>query len=105
MARSDSESTHNFAHGFLDSSVLFCVGAMALIGSFKAGVESDYSLLLTKSVLDGFVAIIFGGALGIGVAFWLAGLTAARYEPHRWATNQSVVSFKTISFSGSLKIS
>ncbi len=65
----DPEHSHDFAHGFLDASVLFCVGAMALIGSFKAGVEGDYALLLTKSVLDGFVAIILAAALGIGVAF------------------------------------
>ena len=71
VARSgeDSPGGHNFAYGFLDASVLFCVGAMSLIGSFKAGVEGDYALLLTKSVLDGFVAIIFAAALGMGVAF------------------------------------
>jgi uncharacterized membrane protein YqgA involved in biofilm formation len=64
-----SEDGHDFAQGFLDASVIFCVGAMALIGSFKAGVEADYSILLTKSVLDGFVAMIFAAALGVGVIF------------------------------------
>lgn len=58
-----------FATGFLNASVLFCSGAMAIVGSFRAGTEGDYSLLLTKSVLDGFVSIIFAGAMGIGVAF------------------------------------
>ncbi|MCX7774845.1 MAG: DUF554 domain-containing protein [Spirochaetaceae bacterium] len=58
-----------FAAGFLNASVLFCSGAMAIVGSFKAGTEGDYSLILTKSVLDGFVSIIFAGAMGIGVAF------------------------------------
>jgi len=58
-----------FAYGFLNASVLFCVGAMALVGSFRAGTEGDYSLLLTKSVMDGFIAIIFAGAMGIGVGF------------------------------------
>ena len=58
-----------FAAGFLNASVLFCSGAMAIVGSFRAGTEGDYSLLLTKSVLDGFVSIIFEGAMGIGVAF------------------------------------
>ncbi len=58
-----------FAAGFLNASVLFCSGAMAIVGSFRAGTEGDYSLLLTKSVLDGFVSIIFAGAMGIGVAF------------------------------------
>jgi uncharacterized membrane protein YqgA involved in biofilm formation len=63
------ETGRDFAYGFLDASVLFCVGAMALIGSFKAGAEGDYTLILTKSVLDGFMAIVLTAALGVGVAF------------------------------------
>jgi uncharacterized membrane protein YqgA involved in biofilm formation len=67
FARGDSG--RDFAYGFLNASVLFCVGAMTLIGSFKAGAEGDYTLLLTKSVMDGFMAIVFTAAMGIGVAF------------------------------------
>jgi len=63
------ETGKNFAYGFLDASLLFCVGAMTLIGSFKAGAEGDYSLILTKSVLDGFMAIVLTAAMGVGVAF------------------------------------
>lgn len=59
----------DFAFGFLNASVLFCVGAMALVGSFKAGAEGNYDLILTKSVLDGFMSIVFTAAMGIGVAF------------------------------------
>ncbi|MFA6504997.1 MAG: DUF554 domain-containing protein [Treponemataceae bacterium] len=59
----------DFGHGFLNASVLFCVGAMSLVGSFRAGTEGDYTLILTKSVLDGFMAIFFAAALGPGVAF------------------------------------
>jgi uncharacterized protein len=65
----DVPSSHDFAYGFLNASVIFCVGAMALVGSFKAGAQGDYELILTKSVLDGFVAMILAAALGIGVAF------------------------------------
>jgi len=64
-----SKSEGAFAAGFLNASILFCAGAMAIVGSFRAGTEGDYSLILTKSVLDGFVSIIFAGAMGIGVAF------------------------------------
>lgn len=63
------EAGGSFAYGFLNASVLFCVGAMALVGSFKAGTERDYDLLLTKSVMDGFIAITFAGAMGVGVGF------------------------------------
>lgn len=58
-----------FAYGFLNASVLFCVGAMSIIGSFRAGTEGNYDLILTKSVMDGFIAIMFAGAMGMGVGF------------------------------------
>lgn len=63
------DSSSKFAEGFLTSSVLFCVGAMALVGSFKAGTEGDYTIILTKSVLDGFVAIMLAAAFGISIFF------------------------------------
>jgi len=58
-----------FAMGFLDATVLFCVGAMAIVGSFKAGVDKDYQLLLLKSVLDGSISIFLAAVMGWGVAF------------------------------------
>jgi uncharacterized protein len=63
------ESGTDFAYGFLNASVLFCVGAMALVGSFRAGAEGNYDLIFTKSVMDGFMAIVLTAAMGIGVAF------------------------------------
>jgi len=60
---------HSFARGFLESSVLFCVGSMAILGSLNAGAHGDYSLLLTKTVMDSFVAILLAASLGMGVAF------------------------------------
>ncbi len=63
------DSGGEFSHGFLSASVLFCVGAMTIVGSFQAGVDGDYELLLTKSVMDGTMAILLTAAMGIGVAF------------------------------------
>jgi len=60
---------HDFAYAFLTASVLFCVGAMTIVGAFQAGTEGDYQLLLTKSVMDGFMSIMLSAAMGIGVAF------------------------------------
>lgn len=65
----EADSKNNFAYAFLNSSVLFCVGAMSIVGSFKAGVDHDYSIIFTKSILDGFMAISFAAAMGIGTAF------------------------------------
>ncbi len=62
-------SESSFAHGFLNASILFCVGAMTIVGSIRAGVSQDYELLLTKSVMDGISAVIFAAGMGIGVAF------------------------------------
>ncbi len=59
----------NFAYAFLNASVLFCVGAMAIVGSFKAGIEKDYSIIFLKSILDGFISIGFAVAMGLGTAF------------------------------------
>lgn len=59
----------NFAYAFLNSSVLFCVGAMAIVGSFQAGVDHDYTTIFTKSILDGFISISFAAAMGVGTAF------------------------------------
>lgn len=58
-----------FSEGFLTSSMLFCVGAMSIIGSFNAGTTGDAKLILIKSVLDGFMAIILAGRFGLGVMF------------------------------------
>ena len=62
-------SQGEFAYGFLSASVLFCVGAMTVVGSFQAGVDGNYELLLTKSVMDGTMAILLTAAMGVGVAF------------------------------------
>lgn len=62
-------SNSNFAYAFLNSSVLFCVGAMAIVGSFEAGVNHNYTTIFTKSILDGFMAISFTAAMGIGTVF------------------------------------
>lgn len=73
-----TDGARDFAYGFLNASLLFCVGAMAIVGSFKAGTEGDGTLIYTKSVLDGAMAIVFTAAQGIGVAF--SALTVLVYQ-------------------------
>ncbi len=65
----DVNTSKNFARAFLEASVLFCVGGMSILGSIKAGVEGDYTIIFTKSILDGFLSIVFASAMGIGTAF------------------------------------
>ena len=60
---------NKFAEGFLSASLLFCVGAMSIVGSISAGLSQDYSVIFTKSILDGVSAIIFASTFGVGVLF------------------------------------
>lgn len=62
-------SDGRFAHGFLNASLLFCVGAMTILGSLQAGIEGKYDIILIKSVMDGFMAFIMASTLGPGVGF------------------------------------
>lgn len=64
-----------FASGFINATLLFCVGAMAVVGSLKAGLENDSSTLLAKAALDGVSSIIFASSFGIGVVFAAIPLT------------------------------
>ncbi|MBO8457328.1 MAG: DUF554 domain-containing protein [Spirochaetes bacterium] len=61
-----AEKGKNFGLAFLNASVLFCVGAMAIVGSVDAGIKGDYTVIYTKSVLDFFMAIVFASIFGGG---------------------------------------
>ena len=56
------------SEGFVTASLVYCVGAMAIVGSLNSGLKGDHSILFTKSMLDGISAIMFTSTLGIGVA-------------------------------------
>lgn len=56
------------SEGFVTASLVYCVGAMAIVGSLNSGLKGDHSILFTKAVLDGISAIMFTSTLGIGVA-------------------------------------
>lgn len=63
-----SSSEHStVAEGFVDASLLFCVGSLAVVGSIQDGLTGDYQTLATKAVLDGFASIALASTLGWGV--------------------------------------
>ncbi len=64
--------------GFVTASLVYCVGAMAIVGSINSGIRGDHSMLITKGILDGVSAIIFTSTLGIGVA--LSALAVLVYQ-------------------------
>ena len=57
----------SISEGFVTSSLLFCVGAMAVVGSLESGLQGNHTTLFAKSILDGISSIIFTSSLGIGV--------------------------------------
>ena len=63
------------AEGFVTASLLFCIGAMAVVGSISAGLTGDNSILLTKSVLDFISSTMLSAAFGLGVMLSVIPLT------------------------------
>ena len=61
-----------FSEGFINASVLFVTGAMAILGSIEAGINQNYSILITKTVIDTVVAVTMSSAMGVGVVFSFA---------------------------------
>lgn len=68
LQSSDSKSC-NFQEGFVTCSLVYCVGAMAIIGSIQDGLTGNTDVLYLKAVMDGVTAVAFATTWGIGVAF------------------------------------
>lgn len=56
-----------FAEGFVAATLLFCIGAMAIVGSLDSGISGDHETLITKAVIDGVSSIVMASTLGWGV--------------------------------------
>jgi uncharacterized membrane protein YqgA involved in biofilm formation len=67
-----------FTEAFLTASLVYCVGAMTVLGSLQDGLGETPVILYTKSMLDGVAAIVFTSTLGIGAIF--AALTILVYQ-------------------------
>ena len=67
LSRGDENST--FSEGFVTATLLFCVGAMSIVGSITSGLTGNHSVIFTKSILDGFSAMLLASRMGYGVLF------------------------------------
>lgn len=65
----DSESSQRFITGFVSTSLLFCIGPMAILGSIQDGLTGNFEMLAIKALLDGLAAVAFASTLGVGVLF------------------------------------
>jgi uncharacterized protein len=78
QAKLSGEKDSTFSKGFVTASLLFCVGPMTILGSIQDGLSGDYTLLATKSILDGFASLALAASMGWGVLF--AALTVLVYQ-------------------------
>lgn len=64
-----SPNSPHFVEGFITATLVFCVGAMTVVGSIQEGLTGDATLLITKSIMDGITSLTLASGLGIGVMF------------------------------------
>lgn len=67
--KSKNSKNELFVDAFANATVLFCVGALAILGSIDAGIKHDYNIFILKSTLDFVSSIMLSTSMGIGVAF------------------------------------
>jgi uncharacterized membrane protein YqgA involved in biofilm formation len=59
----------SFARGFVTATLLFCIGAMGILGGIESGLKNEHNIQITKGIIDGFMSIILTSTLGFGVLF------------------------------------
>lgn len=59
----------NFSSAFVNATLVYCIGAMSIVGALESGLVGNHQTLFAKSALDGITAIIFASTMGIGTAF------------------------------------
>jgi uncharacterized membrane protein YqgA involved in biofilm formation len=64
-----SKSGDGIAKGFVTASLIFCVGAMAIVGALESGLAGNHQTLFAKSTIDGITSIVFASTMGLGVIF------------------------------------
>lgn len=69
LQRMTGGSNDQFVKGFVTATMVFCVGAMAVVGSLEDGLTHNPQILIVKSMLDGIFSIIFAASMGVGVLF------------------------------------
>ena len=67
-ARFASGGDGQISRAFVSTSLLYCVGAMAIVGAIDSGIRGDHATLIAKGIIDGVTAIFFTSAMGWGVA-------------------------------------
>ncbi|MDX6685699.1 MAG: uncharacterized protein QOF86_1827, partial [Baekduia sp.] len=90
------DGTSTVSEGFFTASLVFCVGALAVVGSIQDGLTGNHDTLYTKALLDGFASVALASTLGWGVA-----LSAISVLLYQGALTLGAGLFDTILTSGS----
>lgn len=69
LKRRFKSSNPQFTEGMVNASVLFCIGAMAILGSFEEGLQGERTIIFSKTILDSFAAMAMASVYGVGVLF------------------------------------
>ncbi|MCI5991233.1 MAG: DUF554 domain-containing protein [Sutterella sp.] len=68
-ARSGSEKDPGFLNAFVSSSLVVCIGAMAVVGAVEDGLSGNIAMLEAKAVLDAIIIMVMAASLGRGCLF------------------------------------
>lgn len=68
MLGNRTQTSGTFGKAFISASLVFCIGAMAIVGSIEEGLTGNHQILFAKAMLDCILSIIFGANMGAGVA-------------------------------------
>ena len=91
------------AQGFISGTLIFCIGAMAILGAFQDGLYGDMTTLLVKSVLDFITAMMLASVFGIGVMFaaisvliYQGSITIAAYFAGMFLTDPMILTMSMV---------
>lgn len=83
------------SQGFITATMVFCIGAMAIIGALDSGIRGDHEVLITKGIIDGFTALVLTTTLGFGVMLsviplilYQGGITLFAAQIEKWIPNE-----------------
>ncbi|WP_010308300.1 DUF554 domain-containing protein [Kurthia senegalensis] len=74
----NKDQENSLAQGFVAATLIFVIGSMGILGALDSGLRNDHAVLITKGIIDGFIAIILASTMGVGVL--LAAIPTFLYE-------------------------
>ncbi len=93
ILQKSGDNNDNFSKGFVDATLIYCIGAMAIVGSLEAGIKGNNTIIITKSIIDGLMSIVLASKYGKGVLF--SALSVGIYQGFLTITAIEIQSYLT----------